>query len=178
MKLWLNPDQPTPPGFGYQLENPMSGKLVYYDDCQHATGSMAEYKGEGNARIIAWAMRAQRLDVLTRFAGRWVRQATSQIDASEGRPVVWYFAERGSLDFARAVFSHAIDPRLAEVTLTLRPPPEKRAWWRDYAKRRRGKHRIVPSGRDKLLPTFFGAEHLIHGDPGSDGRPETAAVEQ
>jgi len=180
MKLWLNPNKPTPPGVGFQLENPITGKLVYYDDCQHATGIMAEYKGENIARIIAWAMRAQRLDVLARMANRWVRQATSQIDASEGRPVVWFFAEQGSLDFARAVFSHAIDPRLAEVTLTLRRPPEKRAWWRDYAKRRRGKdgHRIVPSGRDKMLPTIFRAQHLIHGDPGSDGRPKTAVVEQ
>jgi hypothetical protein len=137
MKLWLNPDEPTPPGVGFQLENPETGKLVYYDDCQHETGLMAEYKGKGFARIIAWATRAQRLDVLARLANRWVRQATSQIDASEGRPVAWFFAEQGALDFARTVFSHAADPRLAEVALSLRPPPEKRAWWRDYAKRRR-----------------------------------------
>jgi hypothetical protein len=137
MKLWLNPGKPTPPGVGFQLENPETGKLVYYDDCQHETGLMAEYKGENIARIIAWATRAQRLDVLARLANRWVRQATSQIDASEGRPVAWFFAEQGALDFARTVFSHAADPRLAEVALSLRPPPEKRAWWRDYAKTRR-----------------------------------------
>ncbi|HUO93704.1 MAG TPA: hypothetical protein VMU22_12315 [Rhizomicrobium sp.] len=137
MKLWLNPDRPTPPGFGYQLPNPLNGKLIYYDDCQHATGWMAEYKGEGIARLIAWAMRAQRLDVLARLANRWVKQATSQVNASEGRPVVWYFAEQGSLDFAREVFRHAEDPRLAEVFLVLRRPPEKRGWWHDYAKVRK-----------------------------------------
>ena len=137
MKRWLNPGKPTPSGVGFQLENPVTGKLVYYDDCQHETGLMAEYKGVNFARIIAWATRAQRLDVLARLANRWVKQATSQIDASEGRPVAWFFAEQGAVDFAHTVFSHAADPRLAEVALSVRPPPEKRAWWRDYAKRRR-----------------------------------------
>ncbi len=41
MKQQINPERPTPPGYGYQLPNPMKGgKIVNYDDCHHPSGTM------------------------------------------------------------------------------------------------------------------------------------------
>jgi hypothetical protein len=46
LKQFINPGNPTPSGMGYQLPNPNNdGKLVYFDDCQHATGTVFEFKG-------------------------------------------------------------------------------------------------------------------------------------
>jgi hypothetical protein len=43
VKSVVNPGNPTPSGFGYQLPNPEKfGKLVFYDDCEQATGTMIE----------------------------------------------------------------------------------------------------------------------------------------
>jgi hypothetical protein len=48
VKSIVNPGNPTPRYWGYQLPNPYNfGKLVNYDDCQHSTGTMVEAKGPG-----------------------------------------------------------------------------------------------------------------------------------
>jgi hypothetical protein len=47
VKSIVNPENPTPRGWGFQLPNPeQNGALVYYDDCQQSTGMMVEAKGE------------------------------------------------------------------------------------------------------------------------------------
>jgi hypothetical protein len=47
VKKFINPENPTPRGWGFQLPNlKQGGALVYHDDCQHSTGMMAEIKGE------------------------------------------------------------------------------------------------------------------------------------
>jgi hypothetical protein len=51
----VNPGNPTPSGFGFQLPNPeKSGKLVYYDDCEQATGTMIEAKGPEYAGLLTF----------------------------------------------------------------------------------------------------------------------------
>lgn len=52
MKRQINPDNPTPRGFGVQLPNPEGGPPVYYDDCQRRTGMLIEAKGTGYAEPI------------------------------------------------------------------------------------------------------------------------------
>ncbi len=125
MKLLLNPDNPTPPGFGYQLPNPLQdGALVYYDDCHHPTGTMVEYKGLGYAGLI----NSLGPDRVAALAARWIRQAGRQVDAGEGRGIVWVFAEQRARDFAQTAFS--TDPKLADVRCILVRPPAGNKWWK------------------------------------------------
>jgi hypothetical protein len=93
------PDIPTPRYFGFQLPNPYDfGKLVYYDDCEHATGTMVEAKGPGYADLLEnpWTA-ASVID-------EWVRESGRQLDASHGRPIRWYFAEPEAAAFAASLF--------------------------------------------------------------------------
>ena len=54
VKSIVNPVDTTPRYWGFQLLNPTTGSLVYYDDCQHATGMMVDAKGPGYARLSAY----------------------------------------------------------------------------------------------------------------------------
>jgi hypothetical protein len=93
------PDIPTPRYFGFQLPNPYDfGKLVYYDDCEHATGTMVEAKGPGYADLL------QNPWTAASVIDEWVRESGRQLDASHGRPIQWYFAEPEAAAFAASLF--------------------------------------------------------------------------
>lgn len=89
---------PTPRGIGYALPNPVDDKPVTFDDCQHATGTLFEFK-------------ANYVGLLSFPAGRdgmsidWSYQATRQVEASQGRPIEWDFADEDAADLARQEFS-------------------------------------------------------------------------
>ena len=60
LKKFINPppDAPTPSGFVYYLPNPdpkASSKPVSYDDCQHATVVLFEFKGESYAKLLRFS---------------------------------------------------------------------------------------------------------------------------
>lgn len=100
VKTVVNPDNPTPRGLGYQLPNTkQDGTLVYYDDCQHATGMMVEAKGN-YAGVLAFPQGEASI------AEDWLDQSSAQIAASGGRTVRWYFAEPAVADFARKLFEN------------------------------------------------------------------------
>jgi len=129
MKPLINPERPTPPDYGYQLPNPMKGgKLVYYDDCHHPTGSMIDYKGLGFADPIV----ENRKPVMAGFADKWVKQANNQVDASNGRPIIWIFAEPEALEYARQVFNRPGNERLRRIVLTYGPWPVATEWKRSF----------------------------------------------
>ena len=110
------PDQRTPRGFGFQLPNPeQNGKVVYYDDCQHATGMMVDAKGNYR-RVLAFT--AGRSGVIW----AWMQQAKRQIDASGGRPVRWYFAEAETAVFARQLFD-SVDKGREKIETVYLPWP-------------------------------------------------------
>jgi hypothetical protein len=91
------PDAPTPSGYVYYLPNPANdGKPVSFDDCEKPTGILFEIKGEGIAKLTD--------DLPDVMEQRFVKQATAQMAASGGRPVVWIFAEEKAALFAREVF--------------------------------------------------------------------------
>jgi hypothetical protein len=99
VKLRVNPENPTPRGFGVQLPNPANdNKPVYYDDCQRKSDTLIEAKGTGYARMLANKF-MQKI-----IAGKWLDQAWRQIEASQGRPIQWHFAEKAAADFARELF--------------------------------------------------------------------------
>ncbi len=109
VKLLINPppDGPTPSGFVYYLPNPAAnGEPVSYDDCKKANGILFEIKGEGLAKLAN--------DLPDVMAGKFIYQATRQLAASGGRPVVWIFAEQEAALFARELFD---DEGLARITV-------------------------------------------------------------
>jgi hypothetical protein len=96
------PNIPTPRYFGFQLPNPYDfGKLVYYDDCEHATGTMVEAKGPGYASLL------QNMWTAASVIDEWVGESGRQVDASHGRPIRWYFAEPEAAAFAASLFRAA-----------------------------------------------------------------------
>jgi len=114
VKRLVNPDNPTPRGFGVQLPNPEGGPPVYYDDCQRRSGILIEAKGTGYAEPI------ERSPFMTKvFDAQWVAQAKRQIAASQGRPIEWHFAERGAAEHARALFANT--EGLEEINVVYTP---------------------------------------------------------
>jgi hypothetical protein len=97
---------PTKPGKGVPLPTPWWDMLanwrrfrrVMFDDCQHETGIMIEAKGLGYATLLR-KNKERTLD-------QWKDQARRQASAAEaqGRPLVWFFAEKAAADAARALF--------------------------------------------------------------------------
>jgi hypothetical protein len=93
------PDIPTPRYFGSQLPNPYDfGKLVYYDDCQHSTGTMVEAKGPGYAEMLEYEILKNSL------TQEWLAESGRQVDSSHGRPIRWYFADIRAALFAQGIF--------------------------------------------------------------------------
>jgi hypothetical protein len=102
VKSFVNPPpNTTPTGIGFQLPNPQeSGELVYYDDCRHTTGMMADAKGPRYAVLLTYDQ------PMMSIVRAWWVQAGRQIAASDGRPVRWYFAELDAALFARELFDN------------------------------------------------------------------------
>jgi hypothetical protein len=102
VKGFVNPPPyTTPTGIGFQLPNlELGGTLVYYDDCQHATGMMVEAKGPGYAKLLTYKWGK---DSLTK---EWLDQSARQLAAAGSRRVRWYFAEPAAAEFARKLFAN------------------------------------------------------------------------
>lgn len=101
VKSIVNPDNPTPRGWGFQLSNPeQNGAPVYYDDCQQSTGMMVEAKG-GYSGVLAFQQGRDSV------SADWLNQSAAQIAASGGRPIRWYFAEPETEAFGKKLFESA-----------------------------------------------------------------------
>jgi hypothetical protein len=103
VKLVVNPPPyTTPTGIGFQLANPEAGgKLVYYDDCQHTTGTMVEAKGPVYAKLLTYELGQKSL------TEEWLDQSGRQLAAAGSRRVRWYFAEPEAAEFAGKLFRDA-----------------------------------------------------------------------
>ena len=98
VKSIVNPVDTTPRYWGFQLIDPTSGDLVYYDDCRHQTGMMVEAKGPVYAKLLAYGWGRDSI------AGEWLSQSASQLAAAGTRTVRWYFAEPEAAAFAEERF--------------------------------------------------------------------------
>lgn len=99
VKSIVNPGNPTLSGFGFQLPNPEDfGKLVYYDDCEHSTGTMIEAKGPEYASLLTFPKGKRSV---TR---QFLDQSGRQVAARGGRQLRWYFAEPETAAFAEKLF--------------------------------------------------------------------------
>ena len=98
INLLVNPDNPTPRGYGYQFFNPKNGRWVYIDDCQHKTGIRVEIKGEYTGLLSFPEGRRE-------MAQDWLDQSYRQIQVREGFGLMWVFAQKSDADFAKALFA-------------------------------------------------------------------------
>ncbi len=92
VKRFVNPGNPTPRGLGAGLINPKTGKIVMFDDCQRSTGIMIEAKGA----IFEKLLKKQREKPDWNVAHKLLVQAENQVAASQGRPIIWFFASEGA----------------------------------------------------------------------------------
>jgi hypothetical protein len=108
VKLLINPppEGPTPSGFVYYLPLPEGGEQSY-DDCKKLNGFLFEIKGEGLAKLTN--------DLPGAIGNKFVDQASRQLAASGGRPVIWIFAERDVALFTRTLFD--LTPGLERITV-------------------------------------------------------------
>ena len=95
-----NPQRPLPPGVAVSLTNPVTGARVAFDDCRESDGTMIEAKGPGYADAL------QKPFMVERLTDDWIEQATRQVQASEGRPLEWYFAEEKAAAEAEQIFAN------------------------------------------------------------------------
>jgi hypothetical protein len=118
VKRVVNPDNPTPRGMGYQLVNPDTGKLVYYDDCEHSTGAMIEAK-DGYVGLLSFPKGEDSV------RDEWLKESARQIAAANGRPIRWYFAEPEAAEFAKQLFKGARGGR-ENIEIVVLPWPGKK----------------------------------------------------
>jgi NADPH-dependent ferric siderophore reductase len=83
------------------------GEMVSFDDCKKANGILFELKGEGYTKLTK--------DLPRVMVDRFIDQATRQLAASGGRPIVWIFAEDEAARFARKLFDSS--PDLKRITV-------------------------------------------------------------
>lgn len=120
IKARLNPTDPTPPRIGVQLPSLLAKRgLVYYDDCQKSTGTLAEMKW-GYTGFIATLFRQP----FKNLGKDWIEQATEQVDASQGRPITWFFSDKIPAELARELFSEI--PVLQRINVVYAPYRPKR----------------------------------------------------
>ena len=114
----VNPQRqpPLPAGLAFSLTNPATGKPVKYDDCRESDGAMIEAKGH-----YAEMMRPDWDKGLDILSSKWTQQATSQVSASGGRDIEWYFHEQAAAHYAEQLFSNFDD--LRRIRIYVMPDP-------------------------------------------------------
>jgi hypothetical protein len=105
---------PLPPGFGIKTIRP-NGLPVYFDDCQQSTGVLIEAKGLGYSD----ALNSGKLFPWLGMQIKMISQAKRQLEAADGRPIAWYFAEQRVADRMRREFAK----RRLPISVSYLPPP-------------------------------------------------------
>jgi hypothetical protein len=98
VKSIVNPVDTTPRYWGFQLLDPTSGAFVYYDDCEHTTGTMVDAKGPGYANLLTYDK------VKASVAEKFLDESARQLAALGTRELCWYFAEPEAAAFAEELF--------------------------------------------------------------------------
>jgi hypothetical protein len=116
------PPHTTPSGFGVALLNPITGNMVNFDDCQRSTGVMYEYKGPTYTPFL---QRANENEILGPSATKkMLDQATHQIQAAEGKHIVWLFADRDAAKDVRDKFDNDKNEALKTIEIKIFPSLE------------------------------------------------------
>jgi len=116
------PPHTTPSGFGVALLNKITGNMVNFDDCQRSTGVMYEYKGPTYTPFL---QRANENKILGPSATKkMIKQATNQLQAAEGKHIVWLFADRDSAKDVRDKFDKNKNEDLKSIEIKIFPSME------------------------------------------------------
>jgi hypothetical protein len=107
IKKFIN-SPPTPRGLIYELPK-KDGGSVTYDDCQRNSGILIEIKGLGYEKLF------QNPICRDSVAQKLLNQAESQVEASDGRPIVWIFAEPEAAKYVRGLFAE--HPELKRIVI-------------------------------------------------------------
>jgi hypothetical protein len=113
----INPGNPTPPKFAYELPNPSdSGKMVSYDDCDQQTGTFVAEIKDQHEFLLGFESGIQSI------AEKFLDQARRQVEAADaaGYEVRWYFSEKETADFARELFRD-MDDGLEKIKVIWEP---------------------------------------------------------
>jgi hypothetical protein len=97
----INPGNPTPPKFAYELPNPTDpSDMVSFDDCERRTGSFVAEIKDRHEFLLGFGTGIQSIAV------GFLAQAKRQIEAADaaGYEVRWYFSEKDTADFAQKLF--------------------------------------------------------------------------
>jgi hypothetical protein len=120
VKSIVNPENPTPRYWGFQLPNVgPTGGLVHFEDCEHSTGTMIETKDEYSG-LLTFEQGIQ--SVVDEF----LDQSKRQVDAAGTRAVRWYFSEQETADFTRELFDGIKGGRETIKIIVLPWPGKKR----------------------------------------------------
>ena len=98
VKSIVNPVDTTPRYWGFQLLNPTNGAFVYYDDCEHTTGTMVDAKGPEYTNLLAYDK------VSASVAEKLLKESARQLAALGARQLRWYFAEPEAAVFVEDLF--------------------------------------------------------------------------
>ncbi len=116
------PPHTTPSGFGVALLNPITGNMVNFDDCQRSTGFMYEYKGPTYTPFL---QRANDNKVLGPSATKkMIDQATHQLQAAEGKHIIWLFADKDAAKDVRKKFDESENKDLKTLEIRISPSME------------------------------------------------------
>jgi hypothetical protein len=118
----INPGNPTPPKFAYELPNPGdSGKMVSYDDCDQQTGVFVAEIKDRHEFLLGFGTGMQSI------AEKFFDQAKRQVKAADaaGYEVRCYFSEKETADFARELFRD-MDDGLEKIKIIWEPWPGKK----------------------------------------------------
>ncbi len=116
VKSIVNPVDTTPRYWGFQLLNPASGAFVYYDDCEHTTGTMVDAKGPGYANLLTYDK------VNASVAEKLLDESARQLAALGARQLRWYFAEPEAAESVRKLFREKDKGRESIEIIDLRWP--------------------------------------------------------
>jgi len=97
--------------------NPVSGKDVVFDDCQLSDGTMIEAKGDGYLEML---LKGSANMPWMGVEYKMLKQANSQLQAAQGRPIEWYFKARPVADYVRKL----LDDKDLRITVIYAPQPE------------------------------------------------------
>ena len=114
IKRLINPDNPTPRGYGYAFWDPIRDKWVVIDDCQHKTGNRFEMKGD-----YEWAL--DQVWGPGSIKTKWLDQSGRQLNASKGFELTWVFSQQSSADFAAKIFSEKPNDERNRINISVIP---------------------------------------------------------
>lgn len=83
-------------GLAINLFNPVTGRIVHFDECIRRSGRLVDAKGPGYDRLLRYKP--------DRIERSWLNQSERQVQAAGHRRIVWYFAESGAASHARELF--------------------------------------------------------------------------